>query len=87
MKLKKVSGIVSLVFGAFFFFTLFIWAPSTVITQQTLKWIVGGFGCLFVVIGLYIISCAIKEEQDDASMYQIKTELITIRKSVEDGKR
>ena len=73
--MKKVIGISSIVVGAFFLSQLLIWGPAYGIEQQSLKWIVAGFGWLFIILG----AIAVPEEQTKQktttdSQKMIKTE-------------
>ena len=50
--MKKVIGILSILVGVFFLIqALFLWGPALGASQQVLKWMVGGFGWLFIVLG------------------------------------
>ena len=49
--MKIFLGIISMLVGIFFLAQLLIWGPAYSIEQQSLKWMVGGFGWLFIILG------------------------------------
>ena len=70
--MKKTVGVISIIIGAFFLFTVFSWEEADTVMAQTLKWSVSGFGIAFILGGLYAIASSLQDNKRKKEAYQIQ---------------